>query len=55
MDDFKKEIAEKQRLQEVLVNIRTLSEEALFLMGRMPDADEQTIAVLDRVVRILNE
>ncbi len=52
---MEKEIANKQRLQELLVNIRNESEEALFLLGRTPDADEQTIAVLDRVVRVLNE
>lgn len=54
-EDFKKELENKRRLQELLTNIRNESEEALFLLGRMPDADEQTIAVLDRVMRVLNE
>ena len=54
-EDFKKELANKRRLQELLTNIRNEAEEASCLMARMPDADEQTIAVLDRVMRVLNE
>ncbi len=54
-EDFKKELANKRRLQELLASIRNEAEEASCLMARMPDADEQTIAVLDRVMRVLNE
>ncbi len=53
--EFKKELANKRRLQELLTSIRNEAEEASCLMARMPDADEQTIAVLDRVMRVLNE
>lgn len=53
--EFRKELANKRRLQELLTNIRNEAEEASCLMGHMPEADEQTIAVLDRVMRVLNE
>ncbi len=53
--EFKKELANKRRLQELLTSIRNEAEEASCLMARMPDADDQIIAVLDRVMRVLNE
>lgn len=53
--EFKKELANKRRLQELLVSIRNEAEEASCLMSRLPEADEQVIAVLDRVMRVLNE
>lgn len=54
-NDFKKELTNKRRLQELLTSIRNEAEEASCLMTHMPEADEQTIAVLDRVMRVLNE
>lgn len=54
-EDFKKELANKRRLQELLANIRNEAEEASCIMSHMPEADEQTIAVLDRLMRVLNE
>lgn len=55
MEEFKKELANKRRLQELLTSIRNESEEASFIMARMPEADEQIISVLDRVMKVLNE
>lgn len=54
-EEFKKELANKRRLQELLASIRNEAEEASCLMSRLPEADEQVIAVLDRVMRVLNE
>lgn len=53
--EFKKELENKRRLQELLTNIRNEVEEASFLLGHTPDASPELIAVFDRILRLLNE
>ncbi len=53
--EFKKELANKRRLQELLTSIRNEAEEALFLLGRTPDVSPELVAVFDRLLRLLNE
>ncbi len=53
--EFKKELANKRRLQELLTSIRNEAEEASFLLGHTPDASPELIAAFDRIIRLLNE
>lgn len=49
------EVNRAERLRDLLVNVRAESEEISFLLGKMPDAAPELIAIFDRLLRLLNE
>lgn len=49
------EKSKKDRLQDLLNNIACEAEEALFIMGHLPDAREDIAAALDRIIRVTND
>ena len=49
------EVNRAERLKELLANIRAEAEEASFLLGRMPDADQALIVALDKIMKLTNE
>ncbi len=49
------EKSKEERLRDLLCNVRCETEEILFILGKMPDADKAVIAACDRLLRVLND